>query len=279
MSEDVVEIKIRKILLDFLLFNFVAWPNFILSNWSTPYRRGLFCDDDSIRYPVKDGTVKFTWLLAIGFGLNALAMGIMEYMWRKKDKSIIFLGKKYPYWMYEFYHMYGLFSFGDMVLWGITDCIKNVIGRLRPHFFLGCLPNVCLTRYTPNEYYEEFICVNPENKELRLSFPSGHASFFTYSMVYFALYIQSRMSCEKSFLLKHVIQYLAIVAAIVVAMTRISDYKHHWSDVLGGCVLGTTIAFLISIHVAKLFKLRKNEDMKKGKDVDRGEDKEPRMSC
>ena len=33
--------------------------------------------------------------------------------------------------------------------------------------------------------------------------------------------------------------------AIYVCVSRISDYKHHWSDVLGGAVLGIVIALLV----------------------------------
>jgi phosphatidate phosphatase len=50
------------------------------------------------------------------------------------------------------------------------------------------------------------------------------------------------MDWDGSKLLKHTLQFLAIAAAVFVAMTRISDYKHHWSDVLSGLIIGTIVA-------------------------------------
>lgn len=53
------------------------------------------------------------------------------------------------------------------------------------------------------------------------------------------------MTWNGSKLLKHTIQFLAIIAALFTAMTRVSDYKHHWSDVLSGLVIGTITACVV----------------------------------
>lgn len=50
------------------------------------------------------------------------------------------------------------------------------------------------------------------------------------------------MTWDGSKLLKHTLQFLAVLAAVFTAMTRVSDYKHHWSDVLSGLLLGTIVA-------------------------------------
>jgi phosphatidate phosphatase len=91
-------------------------------------------------------------------------------------------------------------------------------------------------------------------KEMRLSFPSGHSSFSMYSMLYFAIYLQKRMDWDGSKLLKHTLQFLAIAAAVFVAMTRISDYKHHWSDVLSGLIIGTIVACVTARVFSTLFQ-------------------------
>jgi hypothetical protein len=67
-----------------------------------------------------------------------------------------------------------------------------------------------------------------------------------------------------------VIQFSLFGGAAFVSYTRISNYKHHWSDVLTGAILGSAIGivnvsisnllyflFLLqAIYVAKLFKRR-----------------------
>lgn len=53
------------------------------------------------------------------------------------------------------------------------------------------------------------------------------------------------MTWDGSKLLKHTLQFIAIVAALFTAMTRVSDYKHHWSDVLTGLVIGSVYACVV----------------------------------
>lgn len=105
-------------------------------------------------------------------------------------------------------------------------------------------------------------------KEMRLSFPSGHASFSAYTMVYCAvssvfyshiysssspkriiymlqIFLHARMTWRGSKLLKNFIQFGLILFSWFTCMTRISDYKHHWSDVLAGATLGTIVALVV----------------------------------
>lgn len=59
------------------------------------------------------------------------------------------------------------------------------------------------------------------------------------------LYVQARLVGKWARLLRPTIQFFLITFAIYVGYTRVSDYKHHWSDVLAGLLQGALIAILI----------------------------------
>lgn len=82
----------------------------------------------------------------------------------------------------------------------------------------------------------------------------------------FQIYLQARMTWRGSKLLKHFIQFVLVLLSWYTCMTRISgnwfsylktakefyglivsisDYKHHWSDVLAGATLGTFCALIV----------------------------------
>jgi len=54
------------------------------------------------------------------------------------------------------------------------------------------------------------------------------------------------------------LQAVSIYAAVYVGLSRISDYKHHWSDVLMGAILGTFVAALVVCSF--LFHLDRHQD-------------------
>ena len=95
-------------------------------------------------------------------------------------------------------------------------------------------------------------------QNMRLSFPSGHSSFAFAAAIYLVIYVQSRITWRGSKLSKHFLQLIFVAAAIYTGLSRISDYKHHWSDVFGGSILGIVIALVFAYCSTDLFK-NKNE--------------------
>ncbi|XP_053824875.1 phospholipid phosphatase 1 isoform X3 [Vidua chalybeata] len=155
------------------------------------------------------------------------------------------------------YKAIGTFIFGAAASQSLTDIAKYSIGRLRPHFIAVCQPD--WTRINCSlGYIENFTCNGDKAKinEGRLSFYSGHSSFSMYCMLFVALYLQARMKGDWARLVRPTIQFGLIAASIYVGLSRVSDYKHHWSDVLTGLTQGAVVAVLIVVYVSDFFKVR-----------------------
>lgn len=60
----------------------------------------------------------------------------------------------------------------------------------------------------------------------------------------FQLYVQARLAAKWARLLRPTIQFFLVAFAVYVGYTRVSDYKHHWSDVLTGLLQGVLVAAL-----------------------------------
>ncbi|KAG1970838.1 phospholipid phosphatase 1 isoform X2 [Pimephales promelas] len=219
-----------------------------------PYQRGFFCNDESISYPFHTSTVTSSVLYTVGFTLPICSMIIGEclsvYLNRIKSKSFC---NSYVACIYK---AIGTFVFGAAMSQSLTDIAKYSIGRLRPHFLDVCKPDWTKINCTGGAYIEDFICTGDPTKvnEGRLSFYSGHSSFSMYCMLFLALYLQARMQAEWARLLRPTLQFFLIAASIYTGLSRVSDYKHHWSDVLTGLIQGAIVALLVVFCVSDFFK-------------------------
>ncbi|XP_053446526.1 phospholipid phosphatase 1 isoform X1 [Nycticebus coucang] len=157
------------------------------------------------------------------------------------------------------YKAIGTFLFGAAASQSLTDIAKYSIGRLRPHFLDVCDPDWSKINCSDG-YIENYICRgNAEKvKEGRLSFYSGHSSFSMYCMLFLALYLQARMKGDWARLLRPTLQFGLVAASIYVGLSRVSDYKHHWSDVLTGLIQGALVAILVAVYVSDFFKERRS---------------------
>ncbi|XP_031715909.1 phospholipid phosphatase 1 isoform X1 [Anarrhichthys ocellatus] len=230
-----------------------------------PYQRGFFCNDESIKYPFHSSTITSTVLYTVGFTLPISCMIFGEclsvYLKRIKSKS------SFGSHISSVYKAIGTFLFGAAMSQSLTDIAKYSIGRLRPHFLDVCRPDWKFINCSSGAYIEEFTCNGDEKmvNEGRLSFYSGHSSFSMYCMLFLALYLQARLQADWARLLRPTIQFFLIAASVFTGLSRVSDYKHHWSDVLTGLLQGALMAILVVFCVSDFFKprvdVRKDVDM------------------
>lgn len=295
-----------------------------------PFKRGFFCDDTSIRYPVKDDTIKFVVLAFICLFTPWLCFEICDKRLRSAMQA---KSRKYSYKMerkndvdgqkiiehkallhqdqsikrrsitnissssqddddeinvaddsdyIDEYHpgkirgveqastdhagqigIYKIYIFGLATTIWLTGLGKTFTGRMRPHFYERCKPDVdCTMNVHKNVYIENFHCTEIADDSLAYvyittSWPSGHASIVFYSMIYLIIYINkvipiiTKASLPKQyvFMSKMVtisISSLLFALAGYISMTRITDYHHHSTDVISGVIIGCLIALLWS---------------------------------
>lgn len=256
---------LRKIIIDFICLFIVGIVVLCFSLFGKPYKRGFFCNDESLNHPYHTSTVNNVMLYVIGLLLPVCTIIVGEYIHLRhwNGDTYTLFGYSIPPWVWSAYGKVGVFGFGAATTVFITDIAKYTIGRLRPHFMAVCMPSVnCSLIENQHRYIENYTCTTQQYsakflKEIRLSFPSGHSSFSAYTMIYLAIYLQLRMTWKGSKLLKHFLQLICLTMAWFTAMSRVSDYKHHWSDVLAGLTLGTVVALIIVNCVADLFNERR----------------------
>ncbi|XP_038211394.1 putative phosphatidate phosphatase [Zerene cesonia] len=129
---------VLKIVLDFLALIIVAFPLLAFELWASPYERGYFADDPSLRLPYKTQTISVGLLAGLGFALmvvTIITVEISRYV-RGKSGGARSLGFcEVPGWIWESYVAIGVFTFGAACQQLAVTIAKYVIGRFRPHFF------------------------------------------------------------------------------------------------------------------------------------------------
>ncbi|KAM7148430.1 phospholipid phosphatase 1 isoform 2-T2 [Molossus nigricans] len=240
--------------LDMLCVLLAGLPFAILSSRHAPFQRGLFCSDESIKYPYKEDTIPYALLggIIIPFSIIVMIVGEALSVYCNLLHSNSFIRNNYVATIYK---AIGTFLFGAAASQSLTDIAKYSIGRLRPHFLDVC--DLDWSKINCSDgYIEYYVCRGNAHKvkEGRLSFYSGHSSFSMYCMLFVALYLQARMKADWARLLRPTLQFGLVAVSIYVGLSRVSDYKHHWSDVLTGLAQGALVAVLVVVYVSDFFK-------------------------
>jgi membrane-associated phospholipid phosphatase len=198
-------------------------------NLIEPFHRfvgeGMLTD---LRYPLKANTVPF-WAVPFIAIILPLVI-ILIYYFKRND-------------VYDLHQAILGLLFSVLITSVITDAIKDAVGRPRPDFFWRCFPN---GEGVFHNVTRDVMCTGIKSviKEGHKSFPSGHTSWSFSGLSFLAWYIAGKVRVfdRRGHVAKLCLVLLPLLAAALVAVSRVDDYWHHWQDVFTGALIGTTIA-------------------------------------
>lgn len=256
---DTVQCSSRKMLvgLDILCLLVASIPFFACELKAvTPYMRGFFCGDTSITYPyIESEAIPDSVLIAGGIIITGLTIAVGE-CYRVRFRGVhsrAFVRNLYVSCLYK---ELGSFLFGCCVGQSLTNMAKLSVGRLRPYFLSACNVTYASLNCKPGTYISDVVCRSTDKivEEARKSFFSGHASFAMYTMLYLAFYLQARLSWRGARLLRPLLQFMLVMLAVYTGLSRISDYRHHPTDVLTGFLQGGLTAYWVAFYISSMFK-------------------------
>ncbi|CAL0300314.1 unnamed protein product [Lupinus luteus] len=180
-----------------------------------------------LSYPLKDNTIPF-WGVPIIAILLPLVI-ILVYYFIRND-------------VYDFHHAILGLLYSVLITAVITDAIKDGVGRPRPDFFWRCFPD---GKAVFESVTRDVRCTGDKSviKEGHKSFPSGHTSWSFAGLVFLAWYLSGKVRVfdRRGHVAKLCLVFLPLLVAALIAISRVDDYWHHWTDVFAGGLIGLFI--------------------------------------
>jgi len=129
----------------------------------------------------------------------------------------------------------------------VTGALKNAIGKPRPDMLSRCQPKPGSKDPLPFGLSDYSICTGDKHilKDGFKSFPSGHSSTAFAGLGYLSIYLAGKLHVldNRGEVWKTVLVVTPLVAASLVAGSRIMDARHHPFDVLFGSTMGLLFAW------------------------------------
>lgn len=224
-------------------------------------QKGFWCTDPSISYKFRGDTIT-PMMLAILTLISPLVIMFCVEHWAvigsgSAWKHIKMASKRMMRWYKEY--VTGLF----LALF-IIEVMKAIIGEPRPHFLDSCRPEPGLN-CTQRVYITNYKCTNTaittwNVRESTRSFPSGHSGLSCYTSLFMVFYLhyRARQYLGSRFATPFV-QALYLCYAIACSVTRITDHRHHWWDVIVGAGIGIAGAVFTVQCFCQFFKSQWSE--------------------
>eukprot|EP00057_Strongylocentrotus_purpuratus_P020109 XP_011674583.1 PREDICTED: lipid phosphate phosphatase-related protein type 1 [Strongylocentrotus purpuratus] len=244
-------------------------------NLPGPTHRGFWCHDRNLMMPyLEDDIFTEEVLYVTCFAAPPIMILYGECMLAlcscKKTSPEMKVGRRkvvkscslklYPV-IRRMFRFTGVFACGAFATWIITDAAQRVTGIQTPYFLTVCRPNY--TALDCNTFITDYECVKRDDdllEQARLSFPSLHASLGSYAAVFTMAYMTSQVSIPCTRLPIPLASLGLLSGGLLWGITRASKYRHHWSDVAVGFLLGMVVALYLVFAVLACFEERPQDD-------------------
>ncbi|GAA0183806.1 phosphatase [Lithospermum erythrorhizon] len=204
-------------------------------NLIEPFHR--YVNEDILRdlkFPFKHDTVPM-WAVPVYAVIFPIVVFMVYYLrWRD---------------VYDLHHAILGLAYSVLISAVVTDSIKDAVGRPRPNFFWRCFPDG-IASFDPSQgdNLGNVVChgIKKIVREGYKSFPSGHSSWSFAGLGYLGWYLCGTIRAfdRRGHSAKFCIVLLPYLFAAMVAISRVEDYWHHWTDVVAGSFIGIVVSFV-----------------------------------
>ncbi|XP_045502293.1 phospholipid phosphatase 2-like isoform X1 [Colias croceus] len=232
------------LLIDLPILLLVAAVCILLEVGALPSRQsGFRCNDPDLSFPHTGDTISISLVAAVTVIVPFIIIWAVEAALHRDDEYTI-KKNKLSASVGTAGLIYRDYIYGAVVNLTVMEVVKCVVGSPRPTFFDLCEPDKART-CNDSEYVASYTCTSTRySRYLQIdasrSFPSAHTSLAVYCGLFLAWYLQRRAFSwhNRSVLIVPLVQILCIIYAVVCPLTRVTDHRHHWWDVLAGGIMG-----------------------------------------
>ncbi|CAJ0937960.1 unnamed protein product, partial [Mesorhabditis belari] len=219
---------------------------------------GFNCADTDISWPAKEETISSHTMFIIFASIILVMIPLTEMTMVKttsgKIRHIqIHRFAVHPYFLkvWFFISAFGCAALATSVA---ANLFKRTSSRLRPNFLDTCQPANLSLLCPPcsQNYIATVTCMAETSRDEHYSFPSGHAAHSANLAIFTILYLHKRMKLWP--IVRAFAQYVLFVLTIWISLTRVRDFKHRFTDVIGGYFFGAVIGFGMIHLILRHFK-------------------------
>jgi phosphatidate phosphatase len=242
-------------------------PLMVIIRWisiSIPYAKtGFFCDDDEIRHPLKEDTIKGHLMFGIFSILSLITIclteiSLIKHLSKKNKRVYRIPGRLLSPFFENFLYLFACLILGDLATSALTNIGKRTMSRPRPSFLDACKPDLNISCPSGSHIFvEDYICYGKNDPDEYFSFPSGHSSHSVYFGIMMIVYLQKRCKIIPPF--RAILQLFFAMLVFFICASRVRDFKHRLSDVAGGAFVGSIVAFFFLTQVINFFNDAKYE--------------------
>ncbi|CAG0898289.1 unnamed protein product [Darwinula stevensoni] len=234
-----------KVVIDVLLLLAVAFPILLFFVLGEPYKRGFYCNDETLSYPYKDSTISNTALYIVDnkhHWSDVLAGSIVGTT--VAVLVALFVSDLFP----KYSEKHGK-NMKPLIETELTDTTDRSDGHRTPE----SSQNSAKSRY--QGYVSEGVRGGESNMALNVMMKVVIDVLLLLAVAFpILLFFVLGEPYKRGFYCNdETLSYPYKDSTISNTALYIVDNKHHWSDVLAGSIVGTTVAVLVALFVSDLF--------------------------